>query len=34
VEDPIEIEGGLVIIPSRPGIGISVNKKTIERFKS
>ena len=33
VEDPIEIEGGLVIIPSRPGIGISVNKKTIERFK-
>ena len=34
VEDPIEIEGGLVIIPSRPGIGISVNKKTIELFKS
>ena len=34
VEDPIEIEGGLVAIPSRPGIGISVNKKTIERFKS
>ena len=34
VEDPIEIEGGLVIIPSRPGIGISVNKKTIERFKN
>ena len=34
VEDPIEIEGGLVAIPSRPGIGISVNKKTIEQFKS
>lgn len=32
-EDPIEIEDGLVTIPSRPGIGISVNKKTIERFK-
>jgi D-galactarolactone cycloisomerase len=33
VEGPIEIEDGLVIIPSRPGLGISVNKKTIERFK-
>ena len=33
VEDPIEIESGLVTIPSKPGLGISVNKKTIERFK-
>ena len=33
VEGPIEIEDGLVVIPSRPGLGISVNKKTIERFK-
>jgi D-galactarolactone cycloisomerase len=33
VEKPIEIENGLVSIPSEPGLGVIVNRKTVRKYK-
>ena len=33
VEKPIEIDNGLVSIPSEPGLGVIVNRKTVRKYK-
>jgi D-galactarolactone cycloisomerase len=33
IESPIEIESGMVSIPNEPGLGIAINRKTIEKYK-
>ena len=33
VTEPIELENGLVSIPKKPGLGITVRRETVERYR-
>jgi D-galactarolactone cycloisomerase len=33
IESPIEMESGMVSIPNEPGLGIAINRKTVEKYK-